>query len=116
MGTGQALCAQSAPRYLTNKRPRTITNNHSLVAGSCFARHAIIRCARVLNRSIGDAQSIYPPKRIYKPRRGINDISVLSNSYYVRSLSRHEAVIWRISAKLIRSAISKTTYGEPGLN
>jgi len=54
-----------------------------------------------------------PPKRIYQPRRGLNDISVLSKSY---SLSRDKAVVWRNLAKLIRSAISKTTYGEPGLN
>jgi hypothetical protein len=36
-------------------------------------------------------------KRIYKPRRGLNDISVLSKSYYVRSFSRDKAVIWRMS-------------------
>ena len=39
------------------------------------------------------------PKRIYKPRRGPNDISVLSKSCYGRSLSRDKAVIWRMSAK-----------------
>jgi hypothetical protein len=47
---------------------------------------------------------------------GLNDISVLSKSNYVRSLSRDEAVIWRMSAKLIRCAISKSTYVEPGCN
>ena len=32
-------------------------------------------------------------KHIYKPRRGFNDISVLSKSRYGRSLSRDKAVI-----------------------
>jgi hypothetical protein len=38
-------------------------------------------------------------KRIYGPRLGLNDISVLSKSCYVRSLSRDKAVIWRMSDK-----------------
>ena len=37
------------------------------------------------------------PKRIYKPRRDPNDISVLSKSCSGRSLSRDKAVIWRMS-------------------
>ena len=32
------------------------------------------------------------PERIYKPRRGLNDISVLSKSSYGRSLIRNRAV------------------------
>jgi hypothetical protein len=39
---------------------------------------------------------VLAPKRIYKPRRGLNDISVLPNSYHVRSLGRDKTVIWRI--------------------
>jgi hypothetical protein len=33
------------------------------------------------------------PKRIYKPRRGLNDISVLSKARYGRSLILGKAVI-----------------------
>jgi len=32
------------------------------------------------------------PERIYKPRRGLNDVSVLSKFRYGRSLSRNRAV------------------------
>jgi hypothetical protein len=39
------------------------------------------------------------PKRVYKPRRSYNDISVLRNSCYRRSLSCDKAVIWRMSAQ-----------------
>ena len=38
------------------------------------------------------------PKRIYKPRRGLKDTSDLSKSRYGRSLSRHKAIVWRMSA------------------
>ncbi len=38
------------------------------------------------------------PKRIYKARRGLNDISFLSKSHYGRSLNRDKAVLWRMSA------------------
>jgi hypothetical protein len=37
------------------------------------------------------------PNRIYKPQRGLNDISVLSKSCYGPSLSGNRAVIWRMS-------------------
>ena len=37
------------------------------------------------------------PKRIYKPRRGLNEISVLSKSHYVRSVGRDKAVIRRMA-------------------
>ena len=37
------------------------------------------------------------PKCIDKPRRSLDEISVLSKSRYVRSLSRDKAVIWRMS-------------------
>jgi hypothetical protein len=37
------------------------------------------------------------PKRAYKPRRGPNEISVLSRSCYRRSLRTYKAVIWRTS-------------------
>jgi hypothetical protein len=43
------------------------------------------------------------PKRIYRPRRGLNDISVLSKSCRGRSLSHYRAVIWRMSAKIADS-------------
>ena len=42
-------------------------------------------------------------KRIYKPRLGLNDISVLSKSCYVGSLSRDKAVIWRMSDKQVEA-------------
>ena len=38
------------------------------------------------------------PKHIYKPRWGLNDVSVLSNPCYGRSLNRDKYdVIWRMS-------------------
>ena len=37
------------------------------------------------------------PEHIYKPRWGLNDVSVLSNSCYGRSLNRDKDVIWRMS-------------------
>jgi hypothetical protein len=53
------------------------------------------------------------PKRIDRPRRGLNDISVLSKACDASSLSRNKAAIWRISAKaylamdsLVRGIIS----------
>ena len=36
-------------------------------------------------------------KRLCKPLRGPNDISVLSKSCYEHSLTRDKAVIWRMS-------------------
>jgi len=36
------------------------------------------------------------PERNYKPRRGLNDISVLSKSRCGRTLSNGKSVIWRI--------------------
>jgi hypothetical protein len=39
-----------------------------------------------------------PRNRIYKPRRGLNDISVLSKYRYGRSFSLGKAVLWRMSA------------------
>ena len=39
------------------------------------------------------------PKHFYKPRLGLNDISVLSKSCYGRNLSRDKAVMWRMLAK-----------------
>ena len=49
--------------------------------------------------SLGVPPRAGSPERIYKPRRGLNDISVLSKSCYVRSLSRDKAVIWRMSVQ-----------------
>ena len=40
------------------------------------------------------------PNRIYKPQRGLNDISVLSKSCHRPSLSGNKAVIWRMSSDL----------------
>ena len=51
------------------------------------------------------AASPLAAKRIYKPRLGLNDISVLSKSCYVRSLSRDKAVIWRMSVKSSDSSL-----------
>jgi hypothetical protein len=39
------------------------------------------------------------PKSIYKPRRGLNDISVLSKSRYGRSFSVGKTVNWRMSVQ-----------------
>jgi hypothetical protein len=39
------------------------------------------------------------PRRIYKPRRGLNDISALSKSCHGRNLGSGEHVIWRMSVK-----------------
>jgi hypothetical protein len=52
-------------------------------------------------------------KRIYKPPRGLNDISVLSKSYYVRSLSRDKAVIWRMSEDLANRLFLGLMLTEP---
>ena len=41
------------------------------------------------------------PKRIYKPRLGLNDISVLSKSCYRRSHNCDKAVIWRMSGEVM---------------
>ena len=49
--------------------------------------------------SLGAPPRAGRPERIYKPRPGLNDISVLSTSYYVRSLSRDKAVIRRMSTE-----------------
>jgi len=40
------------------------------------------------------------PERNYKPRRGLNGISVLSKSRCWCSLSNDKSVIWRMSAYL----------------
>ena len=62
------------------------------------------------------------PKPIYKPRRGPNDISVLSKSCYGRSLSGDKAVIWRMSVQcdpwqarhvLIRAPPRRSTASSP---
>jgi hypothetical protein len=37
------------------------------------------------------------PKNIYKPRLGLNDISVLSKSCHASSLNHNKTVIWRMS-------------------
>jgi hypothetical protein len=42
-------------------------------------------------------EPVLAPNRIYKPRRGLNDISVLSKSCHGRNLGLGEAVIWRMS-------------------
>jgi hypothetical protein len=39
------------------------------------------------------------PRRIYKPRRSLNDISVLSKSCHGLNLGLSEAVIWRMSVE-----------------
>ena len=43
------------------------------------------------------ARSWLASKRLCKPLRGPNDISVLSKSCYGHSLTRDKAVIWRMS-------------------
>ena len=48
------------------------------------------------------------PKRIYKPRRGLSDISVLSKPRYGRSFCRDRAVSWRMSAN--RSGLWDTFF------
>jgi hypothetical protein len=71
----------------------------------CLAFHQKPRETCVLmtenSVSLGVPPRAGPPrKRIYKPRRGLNDISVLSKSCYGLSFTRDKAVIWRISAEL----------------
>ena len=44
------------------------------------------------------------PRRIYKPRRGLNDTSVLSKSCHGRNLGLGEAVIWRMSVERVGTA------------
>ena len=46
---------------------------------------------------------VLAPKRIYKLRRGLDHISVLPKSSYVRILGRDKAVIWRILACSMRA-------------
>ncbi len=59
---------------------------------------------RLDNRTFGIGRrasaSRHASKRIHKPRRGLNDISVLSKSCYSSNLSRNNAAIWRISVNL----------------
>jgi hypothetical protein len=59
-----------------------------------------ITCARSTapRRTRRRSRASLPPKHIYKPPRGLNDISVLSNRCHGRTLSREKDVIWRMSA------------------
>jgi hypothetical protein len=94
-GQGEALAKA------TDGRPLHRLGN----AFGCHAFHQKPRETCVLmaenSVSLGVPPRADPPrKRIYKPRRGLNDISVLSKSCYGRSFTRDKAVIWRMSAKL----------------
>ena len=73
-----------------------LLGKHRLICGD--ARSSI-----VVDRLMAGASKTVPttpsPEGGDRPRRGLNDISVLSKSCYGRSLSRDKAVIWRMSAK-----------------
>jgi hypothetical protein len=61
-----------------------------------------ITCARSTapRRTRRRSRASLPRKHIYKPRRGLNDISVLSKLAYERTFSRDKDVIWRMSVLL----------------
>jgi len=80
-------CAQIAAIPLSNGELVGSTQN-----SLCRSRRWGISAARGPRRAWPCA-----PERIYKPRRGLNDISFWSKSRYRRSLSRDRAVIWRKS-------------------
>jgi hypothetical protein len=71
---------------------------HSPNDVKCFSRRFSYN-----NQHVMSARNREPaaPRRIYKPRLGLNDISVLPKSCHGRNLGLAEPVIWRMSVKNI---------------
>jgi hypothetical protein len=61
---------------------------------ACFTCSYLHEILMIENSASPGATARQPaPARIYKPRRGLNDVSALSKARYCRSLSRNKAII-----------------------